>query len=170
MKPDEVQAIFALARIPVLASKALIDGYGYGPHDPRLYETPPRCVWWFVKTPFGWIEIGWRKRVISIDWTDTKVRKIITVDYTTKDETSVHAWTEAKAIEYLTALAKADDELSLESRPEQGHNDIHQQLELLEKLRTAFPVHAEHRAYCDKGNAPDRPCTCGLEELLAACL
>lgn len=104
MKKDEVTSLFTLAGIPVLAIRPLPDGYGYPPEDPRYFETPPRAVWWFVKTPAGWIEIGWRKRVISIDWQDTSARLIVTKDETTKSETGVHAWSIAKALEYLTAL------------------------------------------------------------------
>lgn len=63
--------------------------------------------WWLVKTQFGLIEIGWRKSVISIDWSDTGLLAIVTEDKTTKSETLVHAWTMPKALEYLTALRAA---------------------------------------------------------------
>lgn len=105
MKQDEAKAIFTLAGIPVLAMKALIDGYGYNPEDSRFTETPPRCAWWFVKTPVGWIEIGWRKRVISINWSDTNLRKIVTEDDVTKDMDMVHAYSTADAVKYLSELA-----------------------------------------------------------------
>jgi hypothetical protein len=105
MKLEEVTGLFALAGIPVLRVKSMTDGYSCGPDDPRFFEKPPRCVWWFVKTPAGWVEIGWRKRVIAINWEDTHVRKIITKDDVTKSETDVHAWSNLKALEYLTALA-----------------------------------------------------------------
>lgn len=104
MKIEEVKGLFALAGIPVLNIKPLPDGYGYSPDDPRYYETPPRCAWWFVKTAAGWVEVGWRKRVININWEDTPVRKVITADDVTKSETTVHAWDTSKALEYLTAL------------------------------------------------------------------
>ncbi len=104
MKQETVKAMFTLAGIEILAMKALIDGYGYGPDDPRFTETLPRCVWWFVKTPFGWVEFGERKRVIAINWDHTPIRQIITEDDTTKDETGVHAWTDLKAVEYLKEL------------------------------------------------------------------
>lgn len=105
MKDKEVRSLFTLAGIPVLATKPLFDGYGYSPDDSRFYETKPRCAWWFVKTPVGWVEIGWRKRVISINWEDTPIRAVITADDVTKDEASVHAWDTGKALEYLKALA-----------------------------------------------------------------
>ena len=104
MKHEEVKGLFALAGIKVLNIKPLPDGYGYSPEDPRYFETNPRGVWWFVKTTNGWIEIGWRKRVININWEDTPIRKIITTDDVTKSETNVHAWNIPKALEYLTAI------------------------------------------------------------------
>jgi len=36
--------------------------------------------WWLMITPHGPIRIGWRKRVIEINWTDTHFRGIITED------------------------------------------------------------------------------------------
>lgn len=105
MKKEQVAGLFSLAGIKTLRFEALIDGYGYSPDDPSFYEVPPRLAWWFVKTPCGWIKIGWRKRVINIDWSDTPIRKIITEEETTKDESHVHAWSEEKALTYLKALA-----------------------------------------------------------------
>ncbi len=107
MKSEHVKAMFQLAGLPVIKMKALVDGYSYSPDDPRFVETLPRCAWWFCKTEIGWIEIGERKRVIAIDWSETAVRKIITTDETTKDEFRVHAWTELKVVEYLKALKEA---------------------------------------------------------------
>lgn len=60
--------------------------------------------WWLIQVPQGIIQIGWRKRVISIDWSGTSFRGIITEDNVTKSDTMVHAWSEEKAIEYLKAL------------------------------------------------------------------
>ena len=101
----EVLGLFTLAGIPVLKTKPLIDQYGYPPCDPRYYETLPRCVWWFVKTEHGWVEIGWRHRVIQISWDDTPIRAIITNDDVTKSQTCVHAWSIKDALTYLKALA-----------------------------------------------------------------
>lgn len=106
MKTEEVQSLFTLAGLPPISIKALVDGYGYSPDDPRFFERPPRCVWHFVKTRLGWIEIGWRKRVLAIDWSETEIRKVVTKDDVTKGEDHVHAWDIAKALEYLTELAK----------------------------------------------------------------
>lgn len=111
MKQKEVESLFNLAGIEILDIKPLVDGYGFSPNDSRFYQTLPRCVWWFVKTSRGWVEIGWRKRVISINWKDTDLRFSITDDDTTKEETCVHAWSIEKALEYLKTLAGAIDVL-----------------------------------------------------------
>jgi hypothetical protein len=103
----EALSLFALAGIPVERVWALVDGYGYDPDDTRYFETLPRQVWWLAKTPFGLIQIGWRKRVIHIDWSETAVRRVITDEDVTKSETVVHAWSPAKAVEYLTSLRQA---------------------------------------------------------------
>jgi hypothetical protein len=71
------------------------------------YRHRHKYPWWLIKTEFGLIMIGWRKRVINIDWSDTPGRpsgNTLTADDTTKDTTVIHAWSELKAIEYLTAL------------------------------------------------------------------
>lgn len=104
MKQEEAKSIFILAGIQPLAFEALIDGYGFGADDNRLYEEPLRCVWWFVKTSRGWVKIGWRKRVINIDWTHTDIRKKPTEDDVTKYDNCVHAWSIEKAIEYVRNL------------------------------------------------------------------
>lgn len=79
-----VCAMFVTANIPILEFKELKNQFPDGTYP-----------WWFVKTPKGWIEIGW------IDWSDTDIRKSVTTD-----DTMVHAWTELKAAEYLTTLWK----------------------------------------------------------------
>jgi hypothetical protein len=104
MSETRLRAIFELAGIPILRLWTLIDGYGYSPDDPRYFETPPRQVWWLVKTPLGLIEVGWRKRVIQIDWSETNIRCDVTSDDVTKHDSMVHAWSEEKAIEYLKVL------------------------------------------------------------------
>lgn len=99
MKIEEVQALFTLANIPINKSYELKNKYW-----PDSYVSTDS--WWLVTTPYGNIEIGWRKRVLSIDWSETKLRYIITQDQVTKEETMVHAWSYAKAVEYLTVLSK----------------------------------------------------------------
>ncbi len=104
MTLKEAESLFLLAGFGVSRTKPLIDGYFYGADDPRFFENPPRQTWWFVKTEIGWVEIGWRKKVISIDWSDTDIRAVITNDDVTKEAHFVHAWSIEKALEYLKAL------------------------------------------------------------------
>ena len=95
-----VKALFITVGFEVMKIWKLQNKYWGDSHLDVSFANP----WWLVKTDFGLIEIGPRKRVISIDWSDTTCRDIITEDEVTKDETMVHAWTEAKMIEYLLAL------------------------------------------------------------------
>lgn len=104
MKEIEARSLFNLAGIDVLAVEPLIDGYNFRPDDPRFFETTPRQVWWFVKTCAGWIKIGWRKRVINIDWTDTPVRVLLNNEQTTMSECLIHAWSTEDALRYLKQL------------------------------------------------------------------
>ena len=105
MTEDQVKAIFLLAGIEVQKLHELKNGYGS-----ESYRGP----WWLVKTEWGLIQIGWRKRVISIDWEDTGLRidekanreyefhkYPITQDNTTMWNKGIHAWGYGKAVEYL---------------------------------------------------------------------
>lgn len=71
------------------------------------YDPERDDSWWLVKTELGLIKIGWRKRVICIDWSETPIRKLVTTDDVTKDETMVHAWSVGEAIKYLTTLRQS---------------------------------------------------------------
>ncbi len=102
MKEQTMLGMFAVAGIPVLNHWKLVNKYWPDAED--YYEEIRNSPWWLVKTPKGLIQIGWRKRVISINWSDTEIEKIVTEDEVTKDVLSVHAYSEEKAIEYLKAL------------------------------------------------------------------
>lgn len=95
---DKLRGIFALANIKIMCEPMKLQN-GYW-SDGNAYP------WWFVKVESGWIEIGWRKRVMSINWEHTPARVVVTEDEVTKGDDHVHAYSEAKAIEYLTALSK----------------------------------------------------------------
>lgn len=113
MKRAEVQGLFALAGIPMLKLWQLPNQY----FPPRETETDEqilqdavyrfRSPWWLVRIEQGCIVIGWRKRVISIDWSDTDLRCVVTADEVTKDEHMVHAYSIEKTLEYMRALAAA---------------------------------------------------------------
>lgn len=102
MTKDEVTSLFTLAKIPILRIWEAANNYW--PEHPDYDKERLRDKWWLVKTPRGLVHIGWRKRVISIDWEDTGIKKIVTEDDVTKEETLVHAWSEEKAVEYLKTL------------------------------------------------------------------
>ena len=54
-----------------------------------------------MRTPYGLMRIGYRKRVIEIDWSDTDIRGLVTDDAVTKTVTLVHAWSDEDVIKYL---------------------------------------------------------------------
>jgi len=68
------------------------------------------CAPWFrVSTEMGIFTIGWRKRVINIDWSDIKSVRIETHtlfsdENVTKADNYIHAWGAESATEYLTRL------------------------------------------------------------------
>jgi hypothetical protein len=95
---ETVQAWFMSAGFPKPEKMhCLVNGYDWERED----------HWWLVKVDQGYIKIGWRKRVINIDWSETPLRKIITPDDVTKSGDMVHAWSIAKAIEYLTEVRRS---------------------------------------------------------------
>lgn len=94
------RSIFTLAGIEVLRVWRLPNQYWRRP------EADEKSPWFLVKTDAGLIQIGWRKRVISIDWSDTSIRQIVTSDEVTKNESLVHAWSTTKAVEYLSSLGR----------------------------------------------------------------
>lgn len=104
MKSEEVDAIFILAGIPVEKKWELANKYW--PDTPEYADIRSKNPWWLVQTPYGMVEIGWRKRVIQIDWSDTKFRGIVTPDQVTQEETLVHAWSYSKAVAYMTDLKR----------------------------------------------------------------
>lgn len=82
---------------------------GYGPNDPWYSNFP----WYQVTTKIGRIKIGWRKRVINIDWTETTNKltgeELVPEGDMTKsgkyDNTRyIHAWGYEKAKQYIEKL------------------------------------------------------------------
>ena len=99
----EVEAMLTLAGLKPSRMWELANGYW--PLAPNYDDV--RRPWWLAQTSIGLIEIGRRKSVISISWDATKVRAVVTEDDVTKKDTLVHAYTQAKAVEYLTHLREA---------------------------------------------------------------
>lgn len=90
---------------------SLFPGPIYVEEIPNGYCSQACCEhlpWFVVTTRVGRIQIGWRKRVISINWSETAVRKIVTADNVTKDDRTVHAWNLEDAAKYLRVLFSDD--------------------------------------------------------------
>lgn len=94
---EKLLSIFKLADLEIIKYWNIKNGY-YG----------DRADWLLVKTPLGLIEIGWRKRVISINWEDTKISHIVKDDVT-KGEYFAHAWSYLDAVKYITGLKEKGD-------------------------------------------------------------
>ena len=64
--------------------------------------------WVIVTTKKGRIKLGWRKRVINLDWSESDIKAIGTElfedEKTTTGERYIHCWSKDKAIEYLKKL------------------------------------------------------------------
>jgi hypothetical protein len=97
MKIEEVKALFLLAGIEMGTMYELAN------EDARSRTDS----WWLVNTEFGPIKIGWLNKVIEINWVGTPFRQIVTEDNVTKSHMHVHAWSFAKALEYLTTFRRA---------------------------------------------------------------
>lgn len=113
--------IFEAAGFKGSIFKQIENGYHGSNND---YSVPP---WFYVKTTIGNFTIGWRKRVIHIDYSDnewakgfTKVDKLVRMHkriwYVFEDvkragitvgSDYVHAYGDEKAIEYLNRLLQA---------------------------------------------------------------
>lgn len=83
---------------------------------PNQYCSQYCCVhipWFNVTTPVGVIKIGWRKRVLAIDWSNSQVKKraedLFPNEDTTKLEYGIHAWGYDKAKEYISKLMEANN-------------------------------------------------------------
>jgi hypothetical protein len=73
-------------------------------NDPYYWTKP----WLLVTTTKGVIKIGWRKRVIYIDWSQSDVLSdaliIFPHENVTKFDRTIHAWSYEKAKEYLDKI------------------------------------------------------------------
>jgi hypothetical protein len=106
MTEEEVRSAFTLAGIEVLNLWKTDNRY-----RGNSYRTDPDIPpWWLVQTQIGMMIIGWRSRVIEIDWESTPIRisedNPLTRDDVTKGDTYIHAYSVPKAVEYLTEFRK----------------------------------------------------------------
>ena len=82
-------SVFTVAEVPVNGSWDIKNEY----HGAR-------ADWLLVKTLRGMVKIGWRKRVINIDWEDTDIRHFVDSPHT-RGETYCHAYSYIDAAKYL---------------------------------------------------------------------
>lgn len=72
------------------------------------YSSDIQRPWFIVTTPAGRIKIGWRKRVINIDWSDSTIeqttKELFESEDVTKGEKYIHAWGIEKAQEYVNKI------------------------------------------------------------------
>ncbi len=116
MNEERMKALFLLSGFEIEQSYKLANEYW--PDCEDYADIRRDSPWWLVKTEYGMIKIGWRKRVIDIDWSDTEYRAgeskfwdgrdidgiVKNEVMVTKGRMHIHAWGYAKAVEYLTIL------------------------------------------------------------------
>jgi hypothetical protein len=102
----EVESMLTLAGLKPTRMWELANRYW--PLAPNYDDV--RRPWWLAQTSIGLIEIGRRKRVLSISWEACDVRDVVTADEVTKENYMVHAWSSGKAVEYLTRLRETAQE------------------------------------------------------------
>lgn len=97
----EIEDIYRKAEVPAIYMEELPNGYC---NQPCCLNKP----WFRVTSHIGHIEIGWRKRVISIDWKGTRIKQsgqeLFPDDNVTRWEHGIHAWSHEAAIKYLKKL------------------------------------------------------------------
>ncbi len=97
---EHVRGLFLLASIPIKNMWETPNQY-FKDLDPAVAKT---SKWFLVQTEYGIIMIGWRKRVLNIDWSGTPFRDFVTQDNVTSERTYVHAGHYDKALQYLANL------------------------------------------------------------------
>lgn len=102
MNLTTVRALFALSGMKVSAERGIENNYW--PNHPNYDKVREENPWWEVHTDEGVVVVGWRKRVMLIDWSRTNRRGTVTEDNVTKEDTYVHAWSIEKAVEYLRGI------------------------------------------------------------------
>ncbi len=98
---DEIELIYKEAGVTAIFMEELPNGYC---SQPCCLNKP----WFRVTSSIGHVVIGWRKRVISIVWKDTNIKKtgeeMFPTEASTRWETGIHAWGTGPAVEYIKKL------------------------------------------------------------------
>ena len=99
---NEFRSILERSEIPF--GKMVTIPNGYHPNPDSTYYGP----WFLVETPKGFIRMGWRKRVISIDWERSTMtasgEQVVDEPRVTHWKKGVHCWGADKAVEALRKL------------------------------------------------------------------
>lgn len=97
----EARNCFELANLAPIYIKEIPNEY-----DPDYGTMAP---WLMVTCRFGVLKVGWRKRVITLDWSASDIKKmaydIFPDEDVTKDGRTIHCWGYEKLVEYLKVLA-----------------------------------------------------------------
>lgn len=95
-------AAFIAAGFPVIYMEPVENEYWRS--GPEAMESP----WYVVTTPIGHFKVGWRKRVIVLDWTRTTIKTPASTVFHTEDVTMgdcmIHCWGYDKLHQYLRML------------------------------------------------------------------
>lgn len=99
---EQTDKLIALFKQPIYVEE-ITNKYSNSPYN--MY-----CPWLFVTTNIGHIEIGWRHRVIHIDWSRTKQKKtaeeMFPNENVTKSNNFIHAWGYEDAKRYLEVITQ----------------------------------------------------------------
>lgn len=101
---ERIKALFLAAGFHPVYMEEIENPYWPKSYVEEIYKSP----WFQVTTPAGHFQIGWRKNVISIDWSRTTLIAdgdvLFAKEQVTTSLSSVHAGGYEKAMEYLSTL------------------------------------------------------------------
>ena len=104
-KVRERASVISLFPEPIFVEE-VPNGY-YGPSDPWGKLSP----WFVVTTTIGRFKVGWRKRVMHVEWTETLCKRtadqLFPTEDVTKSDRMIHAWSLEKAKEYVKAILES---------------------------------------------------------------
>lgn len=89
-----LQAFLLLSYTTPLSLKKIPNQY-CGDHDDSTCDTCKARPWWLIETNVGMIKVGWRKRVIVLNWKATGIPlgyNDVTEADVTKDQYEVHCY------------------------------------------------------------------------------
>ena len=102
LNEEQARSIFNIAGIKVNHVYALMNQYV--PNTEAYAEYLCTHPWFLVESELGNIVIGAHKKVVSISWSSTKIRVVVTDDDVTKSNSYVHAGSIIDCVRYLTSL------------------------------------------------------------------